>query len=456
MRRFATLVTFLLAASTLQAQATSSAPAEGRPAAGFSGLWSQAKPADAVPCRGPCATFSPYHVPDACYSKAAGKTFFVYGASAGVQRGGPVHQIAISCFDHTTGLVHRPTILMDSPGRTATGNPTLAIDKDGYLWVFVSGAVGVEGAVFRGTRPYDISSFERLASAKFEFPQPWAVSGGGFLAMSLDAAGKLVFSTSDDGRSWATAKAIDGRTLAVSAQHDNMVGAVVATVGKDGPAGPLAYIESPDGGKTWTTVDKKPLTLPLPADLAPTRLAGSAAGPVSLKDLTFDARGNPVALYLAAGPVGSGKWVWTVAHWTGREWETGGLIDSDDAADSGALYIEPQGVWRLIAPTDPGHDRGPGGEIVSWTSDDQGRSWRRKPLTHASPVNHNWVRRPVNAQPDFYALWSAGSLFGRSDVDLYFCTRDGEVFRLPRRMNADAVRPERVALSGSTAPASRP
>ena len=54
------------------------------------------------------------------------------------------------------------------------------------------------------------------------------------------------------------------------------------------------------------------------------------------------------------------------------------------------------------------------------------------------------MRRPLNAHPDFYALWADGDAFGESESHLYFANRKGQVFRLPAVMTSEAERPVRV------------
>ncbi|MEZ5364084.1 MAG: hypothetical protein R2748_17530 [Bryobacterales bacterium] len=95
----------------------------------------------------------------------------------------------------------------------------------------------------------------------------------------------------------------------------------------------------------------------------------------------------------------------------------------------------------MIAPTDPGpQPYGTGGDMVMWTSQDQGASWkRRKTLTRNSPRNHTYARKPVNAHPDFYALWADGNAWEPSESSLYFTDREGSaVWRLPESMDASA------------------
>jgi hypothetical protein len=94
--------------------------------------------------------------------------------------------------------------------------------------------------------------------------------------------------------------------------------------------------------------------------------------------------------------------------------------------------------------------------MVMWTSDDAGRTWRPQPLTLDSPYNHTYARRPVEANPDFYAFWADGHGRKPSDSRLYFCNIKGEVFRLPTTMTSDSAAPERVMLKLPSGPASQP
>ena len=98
---------------------------------------------------------------------------------------------------------------------------------------------------------------------------------------------------------------------------------------------------------------------------------------------------------------------WTTARWTGSEWDIqGGDIVSDNNYDTGLLHVEADDLWRIIGPTQPGpQPYNPGGEVAMWVSRDQGRHWKMaRQMTPGSEYNHTYVRRPVNAHPDFYAL----------------------------------------------------
>jgi hypothetical protein len=168
---------------------------------------------------------------------------------------------------------------------------------------------------------------------------------------------------------------------------------------------------------------------------------------VYLKDIRLGKEGRPVILFLTSGGYESGPKnaprTWRTARWTGSFWEIRPVTTSDNNYDMGSLYLEDEGTWRIIAPTEPGpQPYNPGGEMAMWVSHDQGREWSKtKQLTSNSPMNHTYARRPVNAHPDFYALWADGHGREPSSSRLYFCNRDGEVFMLPREMKTEFAEP---------------
>jgi hypothetical protein len=146
------------------------------------------------------------------------------------------------------------------------------------------------------------------------------------------------------------------------------------------------------------------------------------------------------------GPA-QGPHEWATARFDGHDWVFRPFTTSDHNYDHGFLDVEPNGLWRVIAPTGPGAQPfGTGGQMVLWTSPDQGASWTKvKELTHDPERNHTYARRPLNAQPDFYALWADGNAREKSESNLYFTDRDGtHVWRLPAQMTGDTVAPEVV------------
>ncbi|MCK5327963.1 MAG: hypothetical protein KAR36_05115, partial [Candidatus Latescibacteria bacterium] len=136
--------------------------------------------------------------------------------------------------------------------------------------------------------------------------------------------------------------------------------------------------------------------------------------------------------------------IWTIAHWSGKQWNIIPAMQSDSNYDMGSLYVEGDGCWRIIAPTESGPQPfNPGGEVAMWITRDYGTTWNRiKQLTENSAFNHTYVRRPVNAHPDFYALWADGHARKPSCSRLYFSDREGHVRMLPETMESDFVRPD--------------
>jgi hypothetical protein len=210
------------------------------------------------------------------------------------------------------------------------------------------------------------------------------------------------------------------------------------------------YLETDNLGRTWRNVRGEPVKLPLTETNNPALAYNSRADGllVYLKDMNFDDSGRPVILFLTSkgfepGP-GSGPRQWQTIHWNGKEWLRRPFTTSGNNYDHGSLYIEPDGTWRVIAPTETGAQPfNPGGDMVLWTSRDEGQTWRKvKQLTHDPQRNHTYARRPLNAQPAFYALWADGNGRAPSESSLYFTNQRGDhVWRLPAKMDAEFARP---------------
>jgi hypothetical protein len=104
-------------------------------------------------------------------------------------------------------------------------------------------------------------------------------------------------------------------------------------------------------------------------------------------------------------------------------------------------------VWGGRPPTDPGPEPfGAGGEVVMWKSPDRGETWTRvKALTEDSPRNHTYVRRPIDAHPDFAYLWADGGTRSQTESALYFTDAAGSrVWKLPTRMTGATAAPEPI------------
>ncbi len=456
----------LAAASALWAML----PAQGAElptADGYRGIWYMNQPSGdryKYKYSGGFATYPQQHVAIACYAPAARKTFFCYG---GTTEGNQELLHMVSYYDHATGKVPRPRVLLNKKTDDAHDNPVLMLDGEGHIWIFSNAHGTVRPSyIHRSRRPYSIDEFELIEETNFSYAQPWCLPERGFLFLHTlyrDGGRSLFFKTSSDGRRWSEPRLL-ARVEMGHYQISWRAGARVATAFNYHPAPVglnartnLYYLETQDLGRTWRTVRGERVPIPISkADNAALVHNYQMEGLlVYLKDLQFDAAGRPVIVFLtskgyAAGPDNGPRRLRT-ARWNGNHWEIHPITTTDHNYDHGSLYIEPDGVWRFIGPTDPGPQPwATGGEVVMWVSRDEGRSWRRlRQLTANSRYNHTYVRRPIGAHPDFYALWADGDAFAPSESSLYFTDREGRgVWRLPVRMDSAWAAPELVWAAG--------
>jgi hypothetical protein len=401
-------------------------------------------------------TYCSSHNPFAIYRKEVNKTFFCYGGSR-KDKNTLLHMV--SYYDHATGMVPRPTFLLDKHTDDAHDNPVISMDQQGYIWIFSSShGTSRPSYISVSKRPYDIDQFERVLTTNFSYTQPWYLDGQGFLFLqTLYRKGrKLHFQTSPDGRTWTEPTlyaAIDMGHYQVSWSNGKKV--ACAFNYHPSPNGlnwrtNLYYMETSDFGRTWQNAQGETLELPLTEvkNQALVHDYESQGLKVYVQDMNFDAAGRPVVLYTTSlgyesGPKNDPR-TWTTAAWNGREWEIRGTIHSDNNYDMGSIYLERDDLWRIIGPTEDGPQVGnTNGEIAMWTSADRGTTWTKvKQMTAGSQYNHGYCRRPINAQPDFYALWADGHGRQVSESRLYFCDRDGNVRVMPSVMTGDFARPE--------------
>lgn len=443
---------------------------------GYRGIWysiGRSNDEYAYKYSGGMGTYCAKHKPFAVHCPEVGKTFFCYG---GTSAGGSLLHM-VSFYDHETGTVPRPTVLLDKKTGDAHDNPVISVDARGYVWIF-STSHGIErpSCIHRSKRPYDVDEFEKVPATRSEdghdvpfdnysYFQVAHVPGRGFFAFMTHYHDPVLrtigFITSRDGVRWS-----EWKRLGAAGQGHYQVGEFADVragtafnchpqerqPGSDYRTN-LYYLQTDDWGQTWTTAAGEEVETPLTRaeSRALVRDYQSEGLNVYLKDTCFDEHGRPVILYLtspgfASGPVNDPR-TWTVARWTGADWAFSEVTRSDSNYDMGSIYIHSDAPWQILAPTGPGPQRyNPGGEVVLCESSDRAATWStQKQLTAGSAMNHNYVRRPVNAHPDFYALWADGHGRRKSESRLYFCDREGVVYRLPQQMGSERIRPERVA-----------
>lgn len=404
---------------------------------------------------GGLGTYTSSHVPVAIYSKTVNKTFFVYGGTT--QKDQKHLLIMISYYDHAKKRVPKPVIVYDKDGvDDPHDNASIAIDNKGYIWVFVSGRnTSRRGIIFKSRQPYSINEFDKIKEADMTYPQPWWINGKGFLYLftKYTKGRELYWSTSKDGLQWTEEQKLAG--MGGHYQVSNVWNGKLVSVFNYHPGGNVdkrtnVYVaQSSDMGKTWTTVDGKPLQTPLsnPQNNALLKDYEKEGKLVYLNDLNFDEEGNPVILAVISndykpGPGGDPR-QWVVMHWTNNNWRFDTVCTSTHNYDMGSLYIQ-KNHWQIVGPTDAGPQQyGTGGEMVMWESEDAGKTWQKKhKLTAKSNRNHAYARRPVSADADFYAFWADGNADTFSESVLYFCNKKGnKVWKLPYTMKGDFEKP---------------
>jgi hypothetical protein len=439
---------------------------------GYCGIWYCNQPSHdeyVYKYSGGLGTYCAKHQPFAVHCPQVNRTFFCYG---GATREDPRHLLhMVSFYDHATGAVPRPTVVMDKATGDAHDNPVISVDPEGYVWVFsTSHGRSRPSYIHRSRAPYDIAGFERIEAVlsgaqlrpldNFSYFQAWQVPGHGFLCpmtwYEYPAERTSCLAASPDGVTWTVRRlaAVEKGHYQISGVHQGTVACALnyhpAPHGLNWRTN-LYYMASADGGQTWRTAEGEALSLPLTDADSPARVHdwGQEGSNVYLKDLNFDAEGRPVVLVVIskgyeAGPKNDPR-TWTTVHWTANGWRIRPVTVSDSNYDMGSLYVEKDGTWRIIAPTLQGpQPYNPGGELAIWTSSDEGRTWTLvRQMTRGSRRNHNYVRRPVNAHADFYALWADGHAREPSESRLYFCNKAGDVFVLPQTMEGESARPLR-------------
>ncbi|WP_246169105.1 BNR-4 repeat-containing protein [Rudanella paleaurantiibacter] len=461
-------------------------PTLNQPDDGYRGIWYHIGPLKteyAYKYSGGLATYPANHHPFAVYAPSVQKTFFCFGGASKRAKPSLLHEVGV--FDHRTGTVSLPTVVLDKQTDDAHDNPVLNIDRQGYIWLF-STSHGTERPSFihRSRKPYDITAFDRVPATRmqgdslvpfdnFSYLQSHYDPDRGFLhLMTHYERGMLKYGakkprrtigyvTSRDGIRWSAIRdiaTIEEGHYQTSHQHGRKVGTAF-NMHPDTEKGAgldyrtnLYYIETTDFGQSWQTAGGQRVSLPVRETQNAALIHNYKAEGLNvyINDVAHDTKGNPVILYITSkgpepGP-DSGPYTWHVAHWTGKTWAIYPVTTSDHNYDMGSLYCEPDGTWRIIGPTGTGPQAyNTGGEIAVWVSRDRGQHWQSTgALTRNSPRNHSYPRRPVSAHPDFYGLWADGNGRQPSESFLYFGTKAGAVFRLPARMTGPTAKPERV------------
>lgn len=413
---------------------------------------------------GGLGTYTAKHRPMAIYASEVDKTFFVYG---GTTKEDEKHLLCmIGFYDHQKNVVSKPVVVHDKVTvNDPHDNPSLLIDQEGYLWVFVSGRAQIRpGFKYKSAEPYNINRFEQIRKEEMTYPQPWLMEDNSFFNFFTKYTGRreLYFETSPDGYSWSDDQKLAGMKRAddknaghyqVSAVQNSKLGTFFSwhPNGNVDKRTNLYYLQTTDKGETWTSANGNRLDIPLkqPSNQAMVINYFEKQRNVYLKDMTFDDKGHPMCIYITSkghkpGPP-SEPYVWKFTKWDGKQWETSEICESSHNYDMGSLYLTDTALM-VIAPVIRGpQEYGVGGEIAIIISRDGGNSWRRHmQVTRNSKNNHSYVRRPLYAKDPFLYFWADGNPNDFSKSMLYFGNSRGEVWQLPYEMEKSYVTPVRM------------
>ncbi len=395
--------------------------------------------------------------PMAVYAEAVQKTFFCWGGTT--KQSDPNTRCwdfvqdallqMVAVFDHKTGTCSKPVCVFDKWCADPHDNPALQIDPDGYLWLFSPshGEWTTRSFIHRSRSPYDITDWVTVSDRSlFAYPQPWHDPEWGwmFLHTEYHCGRGLRFKKSKDGVNWEPSVPVadfeqghyqvswfdpEHRILATAFDMHPEQGGLDARTN-------LYFLQSGNGGSSWTTAGGIPVSLPVLDQhsaclVYPYQQEGLL---VYLRDVKYTHDGRPVILFVTSkgfepGPR-NGPHTWRVAVWTGETWSIREAFVSDNNYDHGELWIE-EDEWRMIGPTGRGPQPwNPGGEVELWSSRNEGMTWKRvKTLTSGSLYNHTFCRIPYRAQPEFAVFWADGDARYPSSSHLYSCTAHGDRVR---------------------------
>lgn len=413
---------------------------------------------------GGLGTYTAKHIPMAVHAPEVNRTYFVYGGTTAEDA---KHLLCmIGSYDHKKGVLSKPTVVHDKKNVSDPhDNPSLLIDAEGYIWVFVSGrSTKRPGFKYKSVRPYDIEHFELVSTEEMTYPQPWLMPDGSFFHFFTKYTGRreLYFETSNDGMIWDH----DRKLAGMKREQDKLAGHYQISASREQTVGTffswhpngnvdkrtnLYYIKSSDKGHTWNSANGSQVKVPFehPENTVLIVDYHNNNRNVYLKDMGFTSTGEPVCLYLTSGGHEPGPqnqpYQWMITKYSENHWEHYKVCTSDHNYDMGSLFISGD-TWFVVAPVIEGPQKyAPGGEIAIYKSVDKGLTWNfHLQVTHNSLYNHNYVRRPINARSPFMFFWTDGDPTEMSMSKVYFGNMNGDVWMLPYKMYDETERPQKI------------
>jgi len=247
--RLAALVSLLFAALVCAANESDTVLTLDAKDTGYRGIWYMNQPLKneyRYKYSGGLGTYCAKHRPFAVYCDKVKKTFFCYGGTPSQERENKTLLHMVSYYNHRTGMVPRPTILLDKQTTDAHDNPVISVDDQGIIWIFsTSHGTSRPSYIHHSVRPYDVSEFVQVRPTKieegrkvpmtnFSYMQPWHVPGQGFVAFftryNYPAARTACFMTSPNGVQWSQWQrlaAIDKGHYQISIANESKAGSAL-------------------------------------------------------------------------------------------------------------------------------------------------------------------------------------------------------------------------------------
>jgi hypothetical protein len=415
----------------------------------------------------PAATYYTCHRPMAVrYVGTHDRTYFVYGDFS--------RDPVVRYLDHTTGELSPAAVPGPTPRPTdAHGNPSLLVDRSGYLYVFY-GPHGTTVMMQRSMWPEDIQEWRDPVEVVHEatYPEPFLLDENTIIltyrrdASTYTRPWTYVIST-DRGETWSQPRDI-------VSDPGNAIYAITE-VGAEEPIHSfhialnpfhystrlyrnIYYAYSDDSLQTFKGRDGSQLG-PLPLGLTEMDLVYDSGDSSShVNDLVLNDSGEPFILFNVGpwdqtGEPGPGEW--RVAWFADGSWHSSFVAPCDHLFDRGCLVTRGDSVVVAYLPV--ADDNQDGGEMLEYTSYDGGATWTlTQTITENSEYSHNYATRVRNADPGFQVMWSygpsgrTGSSWGPDPSEVILYGADGMLslpasgfmdayVRLPELSGADAI-----------------
>ena len=347
-------------------------------------------------------------------------------------------QVVVSSYDHRTRVRTR-AVLRTRERVDDHNNPSLTVRPDGRLLIFYS-TERRRNLVYRvSRRPEDVTGWRKPRRVRtnvrgrhgYTYPNPvWLADeprplflfwrGGSF---------EPTFSTSANGRSWASAKRfIDGNGQRPYVVFDSNGRDRIQMAFSDGNPNELrtsiyymAYrggrLRGAGGGRIGR-LGGAPIQ---PGDADVVYAGGESRPPAWAYDVGVDRDGMPVVLY-ATFP-SSTDHRYNYARWNGTRWVSHQITPSGPTIEkvkgdqyyAGGMVLDSRNasVVYLSRQVEGSY------QVERWVTRDGGKSWRSRPVTSGSGGNY----RPVSVRgPGFGKTYDLFWMHGRYDTWLDFGT----------------------------------